>query len=554
MRPAFQQVGCGLSAMRRLLAQLLFWAGAAGAAAENRSERSGPVDAHAHGAAETNAFIDSWLVDQPHLQHLMTDQHEFHKDDWAKFHTRHKKNVSDTQRQSQLDEQLSNMLSPTSTRRLQQFADGGKGDGRFSQANLDDGQHGLTARLAETSRQDLASVFQDTICTDALATNYGDHVCSYDCDALREAYFPGRAAWQESDRSGVRCFLYNAEEQQWRAENGPDLMDLKQNRFDWFSHTGQVPRDLVGGSGGSVDFLVGEPDACTNVTVVTETVGSGTGSADNLEGMNSTVTRCLPSGIHEHAHTVSAGHTVTVVGYNESNVVHSGSGGVTSFVVGECTDVLIRVETTATATSGGSMTLVLAAARMPLNQPDWVLQVPAGSGTHEIEFCMFDNDYTLSTVTSGWQGTVAVVSYAEDSTIYIPEDEDWIIQGTIVDGRPVKLDSRLSSGSGNGEDATVSPEVRGCRWGTPSSANLVFRHFRISGQVAPLDKFQACRSFSLRTYSGDPSSRHGGAFKYEGGAVPVRLILVRSQPTSSCCFNGNAWGFHRRKGWSSTTT
>eukprot|EP01052_Picozoa_sp_SAG31_P012407 SAG31_NODE_724_length_12555_cov_11.624277_13_plen_376_part_00 len=363
------------------------------------------------------------------------------------------------------------------------------------------------------------SLFQAATCEDALATNTGADVpCTYDCDILRAEYFPGRSAWTETDTGGVRCFLYEVQQRRWRAEAGPDLLELKQTRFDWFSHL--EPQVLA--SAGSVSFQIGEGAVCTNVTIVTETIGDLSEMQDNIAGTRANVTRCLPSGIHQHVHTVEGTHTVSVVGYNESRIEHNGAGGLTDFVIGDCTDVLIRVVTTASA---GTITLMLTAVSMPLNRESWQLTVPPGNGLHELELCMFDNDYTLLASSSGWQGTVSVVSIADDSTIYVPEDEDWIIQGTIVDGLPVELDSRLSSGSGNGEDSTVAPGVRGCRWGRPSSANLVFRHFRITGQVAPLDKYQSCRVFSLRKYEGDPASRHGGAFKYEGGAAPVRLIL-----------------------------
>ena len=57
---------------------------------------------------------------------------------------------------------------------------------------------------------------------------------------------------------------------------------------------------------------------------------------------------CLMDGEHEHNHTIDEEHTVEVVGYALSDV-QAGAGNTTSFVIGECTDVLVRVTTSAGA-------------------------------------------------------------------------------------------------------------------------------------------------------------------------------------------------------------
>lgn len=78
----------------------------------------------------------------------------------------------------------------------------------------------------------------------------------------------------------------------------------------------------------------------------------------------------------------------------------------------------------------------------------------------------------------------------------IPRTESWIVQGAIgTDGLPVKLDARFKSGS----------------FFDISHANLVFRHFRVSAQVAPLDVDSGHRTYSTRILPGDPTARIGGA-------------------------------------------
>ena len=120
---------------------------------------------------------------------------------------------------------------------------------------------------------------------------------------------------------------------------------------------------------------------------------------------------------------------------------------------------------------------------------------------HEEESCMFNNEFTLIRQGGGssWQGSVEVVGFIHyHNTITIPIDENWIVQGIVdpVSGLPSSLDGRLKSGTAVDR----------------SHANIVLRHLRISGQVAPLDvnpivrpNIQGGRYF-------------GGAFEYDGGS------------------------------------
>ena len=99
----------------------------------------------------------------------------------------------------------------------------------------------------------------------------------------------------------------------------------------------------------------------------------------------------------------------------------------------------------------------------------WNFDVPAAVGVYEMTSCMFDNTYTVGYSGGvGWQGTVEAVSWVSDNSIEIPREENWILHGAMLDnGLPPILDARLTSGSNT--------------W--PSSASVVMRRLRISGQV-----------------------------------------------------------------------
>merc|ERR1711969_498154 len=101
-------------------------------------------------------------------------------------------------------------------------------------------------------------------------------------------------------------------------------------------------------------------------------------------------TVCLVDGEHEYNHTVTEEHTVEVVGYAESGV-HDGAGGTTPFVIGECTDALIRVTTTSAGDSSTTWSLDDGGHNGP-----WTFEVPGGVGVEVFESCMFDNEFTLT--------------------------------------------------------------------------------------------------------------------------------------------------------------
>jgi hypothetical protein len=177
-----------------------------------------------------------------------------------------------------------------------------------------------------------------------------------------------------------------------------------------------------------------------------------------------------------------------VIGYNESNPCSdtvSGQGCTTIFAVGDCTDVVISVVTTAPNNGQVTFTVQGTGAIGSIG----IFRATGSIGTEEFDSCMFDNDYTITKVIDGWQGTVSVVSRVKDNTIHIPVQENWIIQGAIdlSSGAPVTLDARFSSGT----------------YADISFANIVFRHFRITGN---------CHAWAVRPpfFSGTPSSVPSG--------------------------------------------
>lgn len=91
-------------------------------------------------------------------------------------------------------------------------------------------------------------------------------------------------------------------------------------------------------------------------------------------------------------------------------------------------------------------------------------------------------------------------SYVNDNTIDIPVNENWILQGTAVDGVPVILPARLKSGY-----AYPYP-------GVMSQANIVMRYARFSAQQATLDPYEQERTHSIAL-----PTRLGGALDYTGG-------------------------------------
>ena len=288
-------------------------------------------------------------------------------------------------------------------------------------------------------------------CNDPLATNTGQPTpCTYDCADLTNEYFPAPQS------QTTRCFLFDPATETWPevAGQGVELLSMRQQRFETHTYIGREDGTNPPPSG--LSFTMGEGRVCTNVTITTFM---------GMESREETV--CLLDGEHEYNHTVTEEHSVEVVGYVESGV-HDGAGGTTSFVVGECVDALIRVTTTS---AGGSMTWSL---DDDGHNGPWTFET-SGAGVEVHESCMFDNEYTLTRQGgSSWQGFVEVVGFIHyHNTITIPNDENWIVQGVIspTTGLPAKLDGRLSSGTAH----------------DLSHANIVLRHIRFTGQVAPLD-------------------------------------------------------------------
>ena len=210
-------------------------------------------------------------------------------------------------------------------------------------------------------------------------------------------------------------------------------------------------------------------------------------------------------GEHEYNHTITEEHSVEVVGYAESGV-HTEAGGTTAFVIGECTDALIRVTTT--SAGGSSMTWSLDDGGH--NGP-WTFEVPDGVGVEEFETCMFDNEFTLTRLGGGsaWEGSVEVAGFIHyHNTITIPNDENWIVQGRVdpSSGLPSSLDGRLKTGTAVDR----------------SHANIVLRHIRFTGQVAAVDVNPLPRP---EVIADQPS--FGAAFEYDGGSAdPSDLVQI----------------------------
>ena len=236
----------------------------------------------------------------------------------------------------------------------------------------------------------------------------------------------------------------------------------------------------------AIRFSVGEGPDCINVTIQTSIMDDATG-----ESSVHSETRCLPPGVHEHNHTVTERHSVEVVGYTSTR-----QGDTTEFTVGDCTDMLIRIEA---PNSQSEVTWTLSLDGDDHNGP-WSF---TSIGSHEHASCMFDNNYTLTMDASGisWSGTVEIVSWVPDKTIEIPwdEDQDWIIQGREMGGVPATLDARLKSGA-------AYPIMK------ISRASLVIRYVRFTSQQATLDPYEQDRTHSLAA-----NARLGGALDYTGG-------------------------------------
>ena len=347
---------------------------------------------------------------------------------------------------------------------------------------------GASAQAKDESLVAVMDVASGPVCSDPLAENSGEPLpCTYTCEALRTEYFPGAQAQ-------ARCFMYDPASSTWPEVGGQnsELLSMRQQRLE--THT-YVSAEDAASAAGALQFTVGRGRECRNVTIISTfmSVAFDDSAREHTEEF------CVLDGAHEYNHTVDEEHTVEVVGYAHSGI-HDGAGGITAFVVGECTDVLIRVTTT----------------NSPAGTVGWVLDDEAhngpwhfdtqGVGVHEQVLCMFDNAFTLTRPDESiWQGTVAVVGFAPYfNTITIPNEESWIVQGSLdpITGLPVSLDARLKSGTAN----------------DLSHANVVLRHVRFSGQTAAVD----VNKVGLGS---------GGAFEYDGGSNDhsdlVKLTFIK---------------------------
>ena len=223
------------------------------------------------------------------------------------------------------------------TANLQQHHASRRSERRRAQAML--GTNLFADATAEERDSSLIAVLgpPDSTCSDPLATNAGQPTpCIYDCADLQREYFPAPQS------QTTRCFLFDPVTETWpeAGGQGAELLSMRQQRFE--THTYISVEDGTNPPSSGLSFTMGEGRVCRNVTIMTF---MGTDTHEEVV--------CLVDGEHEYNHTVTEEHSVEVVGYAESGV-RDGAGGTTSFVVGMCTDALIRVTTT--SAGGGSTT------------------------------------------------------------------------------------------------------------------------------------------------------------------------------------------------------
>eukprot|EP01045_Picozoa_sp_COSAG04_P005880 COSAG04_NODE_280_length_18201_cov_5.871119_4_plen_519_part_00 len=379
------------------------------------------------------------------------------------------------------------------TANLQQHHASRRSERRRAQAML--GTNVFADATAEEKEAGLVAVLDPpaSTCDDPLATNTGQPPpCTYDCADLQREYL--RAPQSQT----TRCFLFDPATKTWPevGGQGAELLSLREQRFETHTYISREDGTNLPPSG--LSFTMGEGRVCRNVTVKTF---MGTNTHEEVF--------CLVDGEHEHNHTVAEEHSVEVVGYAESGV-HDGAGGTTSFVIGSCTDALIRVTTT--SAGGSSMTWSLDDGGH--NGP-WTFETTGEVGVEVHESCMFDNEFTLTRQgdSSGWEGSVEVAGFIHyQNTITIPNDENWIVQGIVdpASGLPASLDGRFKSGSA----------------ANPSHANIVLRHLRMSGQVAPID----VNPIGRLSWIGAQFAGYGAAFEFDGGSADpsnlVKLVFI----------------------------
>jgi hypothetical protein len=169
--------------------------------------------------------------------------------------------------------------------------------------------------------------FAGGVCHDGMASNTGQRAeCVYDCGRLTRHYFGKQLS------AKTQCFVYDNKKQAWPEA----LTRLKKKRTDWEVY--------ASGKGEDLSFVVGGGRNCRNVTITEEAPGIG-GSKPH----NKTEIKCIFDGYHVHNHTYDKTHTVSVVGYAQNKGAIK--GGKTKFVVGDCTNMIVRVKTTKVTSS-----------------------------------------------------------------------------------------------------------------------------------------------------------------------------------------------------------
>ena len=166
-----------------------------------------------------------------------------------------------------------------------------------------------------------ALVDANSACSDALATNAGAAgPCAYDCATLTQHFF---------DTEAAECFVVeDPQTASWPSE----LMSKRQSVLDW-------EQLLPATSALPAAFHVGGGAQCVNVTIQSRTIvaGAAAANASHVE------TRCLMPGHHTHVGPHTDPHTVEIVGYTNITVDPTQSDGTYSFVIGDCTDTIVRL-------------------------------------------------------------------------------------------------------------------------------------------------------------------------------------------------------------------
>lgn len=259
----------------------------------------------------------------------------------------------------------------------------------------------------------------DTTCSDPRADNVNTSgACTYSCGTLTGFYFSEDAA------ADTTCYLWTGTYFALNgAVGGSNLMELKQNTLDSHNFT-----DLWAGTGDlSFATCSGDGCECQNITLASLGAQNATLASGSVTAATETETVCIMPGLHETNHT----HFALGSAPGDDEFVSSDGG---DFQLGECTDVFIRVNTAEVSTSGAAVTWTLSD-----GSNTWIHSAPGAEGVHEYLACLFDHHsfaLTRSTAsTDGWVGTVQVVGWVPDSTIYIPIDGK-CVPGTLLSISP----------------------------------------------------------------------------------------------------------------------